>query len=342
MAAVTNAVSCNFPPTLLKSSLSPRKSLFASPQPSISLSLKPNRTGGYFNSLQLQLHMKLRMGDVQVRRSSLDTRNPETESIVSSEGGGGGEGEDEFLGGGDGSGGGGEERDWTTSFLLFGFWLGLMYYVFFLAPNQTPTTDVYFVKKLLFWIRDDGFEMNRVLVAVWNMMGIWPLVYSMLLIPTARSYKSKIPVWPFLLLSLFGGIYALLPYFVLWRPPSPPVAKSELKGRALKILDSKITAGIALAGGIGLMVYGLSAGGDGWKEFYQYFQASKITHITTIDFLLCSAFAPFWVYNDMTTRKWGDKGSWLIPVSAVPLLGPSIYLLLRPSLSSSRIASDDK
>lgn len=29
-------------------------------------------------------------------------------------------------------------RDWTTSILLFVLWGGLMYYVFNLAPNQTP------------------------------------------------------------------------------------------------------------------------------------------------------------------------------------------------------------
>lgn len=42
--------------------------------------------------------------------------------------------------GSDGSGGGngGEGRDWTTSILLFVFWAGLMFYVFNLAPNQTP------------------------------------------------------------------------------------------------------------------------------------------------------------------------------------------------------------
>lgn len=34
-----------------------------------------------------------------------------------------------------GDGGG---SDWTTSVLLFGLWAGLMYYVFQLAPDQTP------------------------------------------------------------------------------------------------------------------------------------------------------------------------------------------------------------
>lgn len=40
--------------------------------------------------------------------------------------------------GGGGGGDGGEGRDWTTSILLFVFWAGLMFYVFNLAPNQTP------------------------------------------------------------------------------------------------------------------------------------------------------------------------------------------------------------
>ncbi|MCI15868.1 hypothetical protein A2U01_0037007, partial [Trifolium medium] len=61
-------------------------------------------------------------------------------------------------------------------------------------------------------------------------------------------------------------------------------------------------------------------------------------HIMSIDFTLLSTLAPFWVYNDMTARKWFDKGSWLLPVSLIPLLGPALYILLRPSLSTSVIA----
>jgi hypothetical protein len=41
-------------------------------------------------------------------------------------------------GGGGGGGGGGQLSDWSTSVLLFGIYAGLMYYVFQLAPNQTP------------------------------------------------------------------------------------------------------------------------------------------------------------------------------------------------------------
>lgn len=93
-----------------------------------------------------------------------------------------------------------------------------------------------------------------------------------------------------------------------------------------------------MAAGVAIMVYAFSSGGDLWKEFYQYFKGSKFIHIMTIDFGLLSTFAPFWVYNDMTARKWDGKGSWLLPLSLIPFLGPALYLLLRPSLSAAPIA----
>lgn len=89
-------------------------------------------------------------------------------------------------------------------------------------------------------------------------------------------------------------------------------------------------------------------------------------HIMSIDFALLSTFAPFWVYNDMSARKWLDnfqdyssrmysepceydpnmllscrdgKGSWLLPLSLIPFVGPALYLLLRPSLSVAPVAS---
>ncbi|KAL3502578.1 hypothetical protein ACH5RR_037027 [Cinchona calisaya] len=232
------------------------------------------------------------------------------------------------------AGGGGEERDWTTSFLLFGLYAGLIYYVVFVAPNQTPSSDVYFLKKLLNVMGDDGFQMNEVLMALWYIMGLYPFVYSMLLLPTARSEKSSVPVWPFLIVSGFLGAYGLIPYFILWRPPPPPIEETELQRWPLNFLESKLTAGITFAAGLGLLAYAGLSSGAVWKEFYQYFKASRFIHVTCMDFALMSTFAPFWVYNDMTARKWDKKGLWLLPVSLIPFLGPALYLVLRPTLSS--------
>ncbi|KAH0448065.1 hypothetical protein IEQ34_021865 [Dendrobium chrysotoxum] len=193
--------------------------------------------------------------------------------------------------------------------------------------------DVYFVQKLLYLKGDDGYQMNEVLVALWNIMGLWPVIYSMLLLPTGRSSSSKVPVWPFLLLSFFGGAYALIPYFVLWKPPPPAIEEDEIRKWPLNILESRITAWFVVAAGLGLVAYALLANGDVWTEFYQYFRESKFIHVMSLDFLLLSSFAPFWIYNDMTARRWLDKGLWLLPLSLVPLLGPALYVVLRPQLA---------
>ncbi|CAN8270592.1 unnamed protein product [Cochlearia groenlandica] len=223
-----------------------------------------------------------------------------------------------------------ETRDWSSSILLFALWGALLYYCFNLAPDQTPTRDLYFLKKLLNLKGEDGFRMNQVLVGLWYIMGLWPLVYAMLLLPTGTSTKP--PAWPFVVLSFFGGVYALLPYFALWNPPPPPVTEPEIKQWPLNVLESKVTAGVTLVAGLGIILYAVVGNSGDCKEFYQYFRESKFIHVTSLDFCLLSAFAPFWVYNDMTTRKWFDKGRWLLPVTAVPFLGPSLYLLLRPDL----------
>ncbi|KAI6673468.1 hypothetical protein NL676_001374 [Syzygium grande] len=62
----------------------------------------------------------------------------------------------------DGEGG----SDWTTSVLLLLLRVAIMYYVFNLALNQTPSRDMYFLQKPLNLKGDDGFRMNGVLVSL--------------------------------------------------------------------------------------------------------------------------------------------------------------------------------
>ncbi|XP_024968712.1 uncharacterized protein LOC112508167 [Cynara cardunculus var. scolymus] len=315
MFARTTLISCNF-------------SSFHSQNPKIKLP--------FLNTSTLPLRLRIitarskypqfiQRGRLQICRNSIETQksqDPDLEQENSMEIDGG------QIGGGGGDRGGGR----TTSFLIFLLWGGLMYYVFNLAPNQTPSTDMYLLKKLCYLTGDDGFQPNQVIVSIWNIMGLWPLVYSMLLMPSGRSSKGNVPVSLFLILSWFLGAYALILYFVIWRPPPPATEESELKRWPLNFLESKLTAGVTFAAGLGLIIYAGLATGDDWKEYLQYFGGSRLIHATTIDFALLSSFAPFWVYNDMTARKWNDKGFWLLPVSLIPFLGPALYVLLRPSL----------
>eukprot|EP00897_Mesotaenium_endlicherianum_P002904 jgi/Mesen1/2641/ME000166S01762 len=180
------------------------------------------------------------------------------------------------------------------------FWAAFAGYAFLSSPNQVPFRDRYFVEKLVGLHADDGFQMNQVLICVFNIMGVIPLIYSQLLIPTGRSGKGSPPVWPFLTVSTAVGAFALLPYFALWAPGSPPLPDAEQgQSRVMRALNSKITAAI---------------------------------HVMSIDFMILTSFFPFWVSNDASVRRWAGGDALPLALSVIPVVGPAIYLLLRPPL----------
>lgn len=92
------------------------------------------------------------------------------------------------------------------------------------------------------------------------------------------------------MLSFFGGVYALLPYFALWNPPAPPVSESELSKWPLSVLESKVTAGVTLVAGLGLILYALVGNSGDWKEFYQYFRESKFVSPRSENHLFSSCY----------------------------------------------------
>ena len=56
----------------------------------------------------------------------------------------------------------------------------------------------------------------------------------------------------------------------------------------------------------------------------------SFVHTMSLDFLCLTTLAPFWMSNDAQLRGW-DKRDSLVPLlSCVPVLGPALYLLLRP------------
>eukprot|EP00250_Pteridium_aquilinum_P021145 c2503_g1_i1 orf=23-1045(+) len=262
-------------------------------------------------------------------RSTSTTEPPQEKEAGSSPSGGQlppGDGADEA----DGGGGGAMGR--VSSVFIFAFWAAFIAYCAFLSPNQTPVTDQYFLEKLLNLKVDDGFQMNQVLTCLWYIMGLWPVIYCMLLIPSGRSSRNRIPVWPFTTLSCFAGAFALLPYFGLWQPPPPKVSKEEIERWPLKILDSKILSIVVAVAGACLLGVAATAGSESWAEFMKYFNSSRFLHIMSLDFLALSSLAPFWVFNDMEVRKGSSIGSWAPALAFIPFVGPALYLILRPSL----------
>lgn len=227
-----------------------------------------------------------------------------------------------------------QQSDPTRTALSIGLgalWVGILGYVFLFSPNQTPFRDQIFLEKLVGLGSNEGIEVNRVFFALFNLMGVYPAIYAAVLNPSAKS-GNKVPLAPFLALSFGAGVFALLPYFALWAPLPADQQKLPPKsglGPVRKVLESRITAGVLLAAVTGLLFTAATAGGEAWKQYLYLFDESRFVHVTSIDFLLLTAFLPFWLSNDASYRKWSYQDSAAF-LSFIPLIGPAIYLLLRP------------
>lgn len=132
------------------------------------------------------------------------------------------------------------------NFGIFAFWGLFVFYATKLAPNQAVVTDKTLLEAALNGgVNADGETINRVFYSLFIVMGLWPVMYASLLLPTGKS-ANKVPAWPFVSLSMFLGAGALLPYFALWSPcKQEEVYKS--KSRVSAFLESKVSAGLNLA-----------------------------------------------------------------------------------------------
>jgi hypothetical protein len=199
-------------------------------------------------------------------------------------------------------------------------WVSFAVYAFFLAPPNQP--DTFELIKNLSTGKWDG--INPLVIALFNIMGIWPMIYSGLIFSDGR--EQKIPAWPFAVGSFGVGAFALLPYLAL-REANPKFTGS--KDIVLKILDSR-WLGVALTiGTLVLLSFGLLKGD--WGDFIQQWQNSRFIHVMSLDFCLLCLLFPALLGDDMARR--GLKNSSVFwAVALVPLVGSLLYLCLRPQL----------
>lgn len=201
-----------------------------------------------------------------------------------------------------------------------GLWLGFVTYAFLLAPPTQPGTFE-LIKNLCI---GQWQGINPLVIALFYIMGIWPLIYSALVFIDGR--EQKIPAWPFATASFGVGIFTLLPYLALRESNKQFVGK---KNAFLKLLDSRVLGIILTVATLILVTFGLR-GGD-WGNFVQQWQTSRFIHVMSIDFCLLCLLFPALLGDDMTRRGWKNpQFFWLIVL--LPLFGPLIYLCVRPPL----------
>ncbi|MBN4002484.1 DUF2834 domain-containing protein [Nostoc sp. LPT] len=205
--------------------------------------------------------------------------------------------------------------------IAFGvLWLGFVVYAFLLAPADQPGTFE-LIKNLSI---GQWQGVNPLVIALFNLMGIWPLIYSAVVFIDGRG--QKIPAWLFSTASFAVGAFALLPYLALREPNNQFLGQ---KNTLLKLLDSRVTGFVLAVATVILVVYGLR-GGD-WGSFVQEWQTNRFINVMSLDFCLLCLLFPTLLGDDMARRGWKNpQFFWLITL--IPLFGPLVYLSVRPPL----------
>ena len=167
------------------------------------------------------------------------------------------------------------------------------------------------------------------------------LCFIFLIVISPFTANLQIPAWPFLLLSIFAGCYILCPYLILHDRGPPEDAQTarsaaSLPGRLwFTFTESKIYPVLLLA----FFAYGIQQGvaqapnlGVAIADFSQDFFKYRLAHASTLDFTLYTLLVPHWMWKDAGIRNMENRSLVVPAASLVPLLGPLVYLLLRPSL----------
>ncbi|MDY6900495.1 MAG: DUF2834 domain-containing protein [Cyanobacteriota bacterium] len=204
--------------------------------------------------------------------------------------------------------------------LFWSLWVGFAGYAFVFAPPNQP--DTFELIKNLSTGQWEG--INPLIVSLFNLMGVFPLIYSCMVFIDGKN--QKIPASIFATLSFGVGAFALLPYLAL-REANPNFVGQ--KNAFLKLLDSRITGILLSIGAIVLVSYGLQGGN--WSDFFQQWKTDRFIHVMSLDFCMLCLIFPALLGDDMARR--GMKNQilyWL--VTLIPLFGPLAYLSVRKPL----------
>lgn len=206
--------------------------------------------------------------------------------------------------------------------LAFGMlWLGFVTYAVLLSPPSTPDTlDV--IRQLS---TGQWADLNPVVVVLFNAMGLWPVIYASFAL--TDGCEQRIPAWPFVVGSFGFGAFALIPYLALRKPTS--VLPYQSATGLIKVINHRLLGvGVAIAA-ILLIIYGLTQGewALNWQDFLYEFSNSQFIHVMSLDFCLLTLLTPSLLWDDIARR---NLSSVWRSVSLLPLLGPALYIALRP------------
>jgi hypothetical protein len=222
---------------------------------------------------------------------------------------------------------------------IFGaLWLGFTGYAFLLAPPDRPDTLQLIIN--LSTGKWDG--INPLVVALFNLMGILPMIYAGLMLIDGKTQKLSAGLFS---AASFGvGAFAILPYLAL-RIPQPTADRERFQSSKIdrsgiiKVVDSRWFGVMLTIATIILLIYGISRGD--LTDFIQQWQTNRFIHVMSLDFCLLTLLLPVLIVDDIDLRNFSNPKLVRI-LSLIPLFGGLFYLCIRPQLIDSTINSEQK
>ncbi len=203
--------------------------------------------------------------------------------------------------------------------ILAVFWITGWVHVFFFSPAEgQSTTD--FIAEVM---QPGGGQVDPLVFTVFNLLGIWPLIMVAMLV---QDKQGKLKAWPFAFSSMVLGTSALYIYLFLRKEQGAflgPVTK------LIRFAESKILAVFLLISTLALFVYGFSAGS--LASYVDIWRTHFFVNVMTVDFFLFTLAFAVILPDDMRRRDRAMKPyHWFFVL--VPVLGATVYLVLRPRL----------
>ena len=196
-------------------------------------------------------------------------------------------------------------------------WLGFLSYGFLLAPPDDPNTSQLIARLINFEVEG----INPLIIAIFNLMGVLPLMYAPLLLMDGKG--QKLPAWVFMIFSFGVGAFALLPYLAFRQPEF----KNWENNWSLKLLDSRLINLLLVV--LFLVIFSLGILEGDWNDFIKQWQTSRFIHVMSLDFCLLILLFPALLLDDLNRRQL-NQSPFFQTIIWIPLIGTFLYLCLRP------------
>eukprot|EP00240_Pyramimonas_obovata_P015926 CAMPEP_0118928444 /NCGR_PEP_ID=MMETSP1169-20130426/5696_1 /TAXON_ID=36882 /ORGANISM="Pyramimonas obovata, Strain CCMP722" /LENGTH=273 /DNA_ID=CAMNT_0006870419 /DNA_START=24 /DNA_END=845 /DNA_ORIENTATION=- len=209
-------------------------------------------------------------------------------------------------------------------------WASLVGYAVGFAPKGSEALDMELVSSLI--ASPYSGEVNYLFESIFNSFAIIPAVYAALLMPGAKDQKP-VPAQPFVVGSWALGYFVLGPYLALREIREEPVERSSLGFLTRNVLEAKWNAALLLAFATFLAYSAASHfSPEVLADYRNLLSTQALVSVSSADLATLSLMVYFPMVEDMRRRGWEDKTALAAAFTAVPVVGPSLYLLVRPSL----------